>query len=145
MALSPAHRTRPAFTRRSLPHAGSDALRVRLFGRIRVEAGRQNAAVSLPNRTLPALVYLLLHRGECMSRSQLLQEVWQMGEESGTNIVDVYINYLRRKVEAGAIRDAGARLIETVRGTGYRVGGTVHSAAGSQVPRPLPAPAAPCV
>src|SRR5580704_1023487 len=71
VALSPAHGTRPAFTRRSLPHAGADALFVRLFGHIRIEAGRQRTAVSVPNRTLPALVYLLLHRGEPIARTRL--------------------------------------------------------------------------
>ena len=47
---------------------------------------------------------------------------WQMPAETNTNIVDVYINYLRRKLAAGGFHDANAGLIETVRGMGYRLG-----------------------
>jgi DNA-binding response OmpR family regulator len=46
-----------------------------------------------------------------------------MPAESVTNVVDVYINYLRRKLDAGELHDAQAVLIETVRGMGYRLGG----------------------
>jgi DNA-binding winged helix-turn-helix (wHTH) protein len=48
--------------------------------------------------------------------------VWKLDGETGTNIVDVYINYLRRKLDAGEASGRG-KLIETVRGTGYRIGG----------------------
>lgn len=68
------------------------------------------------------LEYLMLHRGESVSRTELLEHVWKSECNAGTNIVDVYINYLRRKLERGE----GAterKLIQTVRGTGYRVGG----------------------
>ena len=41
-------------------------------------------------------------RGRCCSRSELLREVWQMSPEAGTNVVDVYINYLRKKLGAVA-------------------------------------------
>ncbi len=80
---------------------------------------RAGQPVDLTAREFALLECLLLHRGECLSRAQLLAEVWGTTAETGTNIVDVYINYLRRKVEGPAPE---VRLIETVRGLGYRVG-----------------------
>jgi DNA-binding winged helix-turn-helix (wHTH) protein len=68
------------------------------------------------------LEFLLERRGQCCSRSELLREVWQMAPDAGTNVVDVYINYLRRKL-GGPDDGAGEFLIETVRGEGYMVGG----------------------
>jgi len=63
-----------------------------------------------------------MRRGQCCSRSELLRDVWQMSPDAGTNVVDVYVNYLRRKLtvtDAGG--ELGASLIETVRGEGYRI------------------------
>ena len=60
---------------------------------------RGGRPICLTAKEFSLLEYLLLHQGECVSRSQLLAEVWQMPEETGTNVVDVYVNYLRRKVE----------------------------------------------
>ena len=85
--------------------------------RIEHKVTRAGAAISLTAKEFSLLEYLLLHQGECVSRSQLLVEVWQMPEQAATNIVDVYVNYLRRKLEGGV------DLIETVRGAGYRLGG----------------------
>ena len=90
------------------------------LNRIEHKVARGGRAIGLTAKEFSLLECLLLHRGECVSRSQLLAEVWQMPEETGTNVVDVYVNYLRRKVEGGA---ADEGLIETVRGAGYRLGG----------------------
>ena len=84
---------------------------------------RAGRTIGLTAKEFALLEFLMLHRGECVSRSQLLTEVWQMPAESVTNVVDVYINYLRRKLDAGELHDAQAELIETVRGMGYRLGG----------------------
>ena len=64
------------------------------------------------------LEYLLLQRGRAVSRQELLREVWRMAPDAGTNVVDVYVNYLRRKLGGGS---AGG-LIQTVRGEGYAIG-----------------------
>jgi len=64
------------------------------------------------------LEFLMMRRGEVCTREQLLREVWQMDAASNTNVVDVYVNYLRRKLAVG---DALPSLIETVRGQGYRL------------------------
>ncbi len=64
------------------------------------------------------LEYLLLQRGRAVSRQELLREVWRMAPDAGTNVVDVYVNYLRRKLGSGS----AAGLIQTVRGEGYAIG-----------------------
>jgi DNA-binding response OmpR family regulator len=74
--------------------------------------------VQLTTKEFALLEFLMLRRGECVSRGELLEKVWQMSPNAGTNVVDVYINYLRRKL-AGPDQSDG--LIETVRGSGYRI------------------------
>ncbi|MGI4756731.1 MAG: response regulator transcription factor [Janthinobacterium lividum] len=64
------------------------------------------------------LEYLLMQRGRAVSRQELLREVWRMPSDTGTNVVDVYINYLRRKLG----QDQADGVIETVRGEGYAIG-----------------------
>ncbi|MEK6397152.1 MAG: response regulator transcription factor [Terriglobus sp.] len=63
------------------------------------------------------LEYLLLRKGHAVSRKELLKHVWQMSPEAGTNVVDVYVNYLRRKL--GAVGATG--IVETMRGEGYGI------------------------
>jgi DNA-binding response OmpR family regulator len=86
---------------------------------------RDGSAVELTTKEYALLEHLVLARGRTCSRSVLLREVWQMSPDAGTNVVDVYVNYLRKKL--GAARSAEAlgpdRLIETVRGEGYAVAG----------------------
>jgi DNA-binding response OmpR family regulator len=85
--------------------------------RIEHKVMRGGREIGLTAKEFSLLEYLMLHEGECVSRSQLLTDVWQMPEQTGTNIVDVYVNYLRRKV------DTEGELIQTMRGSGYRLGG----------------------
>ncbi len=89
--------------------------------RIEHRVTRGGETIGLTAKEFALLEYLMLHPGECISRSQLLADVWQMPAETGTNVVDVYVNYLRRKLD----RD-GPTLIETVRGSGYRLGGAAR-------------------
>jgi DNA-binding response OmpR family regulator len=101
--------------------------------RIEHKVVRGGRTIQLTAKEFLLLEYLLQHQGECVSRSQLLADVWQMPEETGTNVVDVYVNYLRRKVEDGAGHEAHAwrgGMIETVRGAGYRLGGLGHKPVG---------------
>jgi DNA-binding response OmpR family regulator len=94
--------------------------------RIERRVARAGKAVALTAKEFALLEYLMLHKGECVSRSKLLADVWQMPAETGTNVVDVYVNYLRRKLES----DLGALpLIETVRGAGYRLAASGPSSA----------------
>src|ERR1700678_4718669 len=84
---------------------------------------RNGRLVELTVKEFALLECLLMRRGRCCSRSELLREVWQMSPDAGTNVVDVYVNYLRKKLGAGSLdEDAGGSVIETVRGEGYRMG-----------------------
>ena len=99
------------------------------INRVERTVTRDSCPVSLTNREFSLLEYLMLHRGRAVSRMVLLESVWNMSAELGTNVVDVYVNYLRRKLKddvhargMGA-RDAGnAPIIQTVRGVGYGIG-----------------------
>ena len=70
-------------------------------------------SIVLPSRQFSLLEELLRHPGQTLTRQELLSSVWDMDFDPGSNLVDVYVGYLRRKL--------GAALIETVRGVGYRL------------------------
>ncbi len=76
---------------------------------------RSGKTVNLTNKEFALLEHLMLNRGRCTSRVQLLKTVWNAESVQTTNIVDVYVNYLRRKLDD--IPSGG--LIRTVRGQGY--------------------------
>jgi DNA-binding response OmpR family regulator len=80
---------------------------------------RGDVAVQLSSTEFELLVYLLRHCGQVLSREQILSAVWGYEHDPATNVVDVYIGYLRRKL---ARRDDPAP-IYTVRAVGYRLGG----------------------
>lgn len=69
--------------------------------------------VDLSPKEYKLLLYLLDHRGRVLSRMQLLNAVWGIDFDSNTNVVDVYISYLRSKIEKGT------KFIHTVKGAGY--------------------------
>jgi len=69
--------------------------------------------VELTAREFNLMETLLRHPGQVLSREQLLSHVWGYDFDPGSNVVDLYIRYLRRKL--------GNDLIETVRGMGYRL------------------------
>lgn len=108
--------------------------------RIEHKVTRAGEPINLTAKEFALLEYLLQHPGECVSRAELLTEVWQMDAETGTNVVDVYVNYLRRKVDGGTAHEARPGLIETVRGMGYRLGGLARKHAAPQSRRSSPMP-----
>ena len=65
------------------------------------------------------LEFLMRHEGQPVSRTTIVEQVWKLNFDTMTNVVDVYINYLRRKVDSGYDR----ALIRTIRGVGYQIGG----------------------
>ncbi len=79
---------------------------------------RADTSVQLSSTEFELLVYLLRHCGEVLSREQILSAVWGYEHDPATNVVDVYIGYLRRKL---ARRDDPAPIF-TVRAVGYRLG-----------------------
>jgi DNA-binding response OmpR family regulator len=78
---------------------------------------RAEEPVLLTNKEFGLLEHLMLHRGQCVSRVELLDAVWNMEPAQTTNIVDVYVNYLRRKLKD----PPPGYLLRTVRGQGYLV------------------------
>lgn len=80
-------------------------------------ARRGDLEIDLPSREYALLDYLLRHAGQVLTRQQILDAVWGPHFESASNVVDVYVGYLRRKLDA----PDGPSAIETVRGAGYRV------------------------
>jgi len=78
---------------------------------------RDGEAVHLSAKEFDLLTYFLGHPGSALSREQILSAVWEYDHDPGTNIVDVYVGYLRRKLE----RDGRPAPIETVRSVGYRL------------------------
>jgi two-component system OmpR family response regulator len=76
---------------------------------------RGGVGVELTAREFAVLEYLARHAGEAVSRTQLLEHVWDANYLGSTNVVDVYVGYLRRKLE----QPSRPPLIRTLRGTGW--------------------------
>jgi two-component system OmpR family response regulator len=76
---------------------------------------RDGVTVELTAREFAVLEFLVRHVGEVMSRAAVLDHVWDCNYDGSTNVVDVYVGYLRRKLE----EPFGRPLIRTVRGAGY--------------------------
>jgi two-component system OmpR family response regulator len=96
---------------RSPVHQVGD-LRVDPATRAVTVAGRQ---VELTPREFSVLEFLAVHAGEVVSRTQLLDHVWNDDGDGSPNVVDVYVGYLRKKLE----HPSGRPLIRTVRGVGF--------------------------
>jgi len=80
-------------------------------------AWRGNTEVHLSPKEFSLLELFLRHPGSVLTRSQIIDAVWDFAYDGGSNVVDQYVNYLRRKVD----RPFGRQDIETVRGMGYRL------------------------
>lgn len=78
---------------------------------------RDGADISLTPREFSLLEYLMLNQGQALSKSQLLERVWGIEFKADENLVEVYIGYLRKKVDAPFDKP----LIRTVRGVGYKI------------------------
>jgi DNA-binding response OmpR family regulator len=78
---------------------------------------RAGKRIDLTQREYAVLEYLMRNAGRTVTRTMVVEHVWNLGFEGLTNIVDVYINYLRAKIDQGAARP----LIHTVRGVGYSI------------------------
>ncbi len=90
------------------------------LGDLAVEPARRTATragqdLELTTREFDLLLVLAQHPGQVLSRSQLLEQVWGYTWDVDTNVVDVFIGYLRKKLEARG----GTRVLQTVRGVGF--------------------------
>ena len=79
--------------------------------------------LALSPKEFALLELLMRNEGRPVSRAAIIAEVWKLNLDTMTNVVDVYINYLRRKVDFGSDRT----LIRTIRGVGYQIGGLAGS------------------
>ncbi|OHE61563.1 MAG: DNA-binding response regulator [Thiobacillus sp. GWE1_62_9] len=82
------------------------------------EVRRDARVIDLQPREFRLLEYLMRHAGQVVTRTMLLEGVWDYHFDPGTNVIDVHISRLRRKVDG----DGDQPLIHTVRGAGYRLG-----------------------
>jgi two-component system OmpR family response regulator len=73
--------------------------------------------IQLTPKEFALLEYFMRHPGEVLTRTQLLEHVWDFAYEGDSNVIEVYVRYLREKVD----RPFGRRSLETVRGMGYRL------------------------
>jgi two-component system OmpR family response regulator len=78
---------------------------------------REGVSIDLTAREFALLEYLMRRAGEVLTRTQLIEHVWDFAYDGDSNVVDVYIRYLRNKVDRPFGRDS----IRTVRGAGYRL------------------------
>jgi DNA-binding response OmpR family regulator len=109
-----------ALLRRS-PHRVEVVLRVEDLELDRAErvVRRAGRRIDLTPREFALLEYLMRNAGRCVTRAMIIEHVWEFPLDAMTNVVDVYINYLRRKMDEPFEK----KLIHTVRGAGYRLGG----------------------
>jgi DNA-binding response OmpR family regulator len=99
------------------PHLTIEDLRIDLTAQ-RVRRGDEE--IELTPREYALLEYLAMRAGQTVSRSEIWEHVYEFNDDSSSNVVDVYIGYLRKKIE----RPGKAALIHTVRGRGYLLGAT---------------------
>ena len=78
---------------------------------------RAGVPIDLTAKEFALLGYLMRHTGEVLGRTQLIEHVWDFAYDGDSNVVDVYVRYLRQKID----RPFGVETIETVRGAGYRL------------------------
>jgi two-component system, OmpR family, response regulator len=113
-----------ARVRARLRQAGAETMTVLEAGGIRLDlltrrVERGEISLRLPQREAELLAHLLRHGGEVCTSQEILHAVWGHDHEPNTNVVQVYIGYLRRKLS----RPGDPTPIETVRGVGYRLRG----------------------
>ena len=76
---------------------------------------RGGREIKLSGKEFALLRYMIQNQGAVLSRERMEQHLWNYDYEGGSNVIDVYIRYLRKKIDEGAER----KLIHTVRGAGY--------------------------
>jgi two-component system, OmpR family, copper resistance phosphate regulon response regulator CusR len=105
-----------ALTRRSSPkhtqvlHLAD--LELNLDAKTVTRAGNR---IDLTNREYALLEYLMLNRGRIISRADISERVWNLNFDTSTNVIDVYISYLRKKID----KDQTPKLLHTIVGMGY--------------------------
>lgn len=108
-------RIRALLRRKKIPK--NDVLQIAdlKLDRLKREVWRGNKKIELTSKEYALLEYLMLNAGNVVTRTMISEHVWNENFDSFTNVIDVYINYLRNKIDKGF----GKKLIHTLRGAGY--------------------------
>jgi len=76
---------------------------------------RHGKKIDLTAKEFALLEYFVRHKGKVLSRTEIAEKVWDLNFDTGTNVIDVYVNFLRKKID----KDFEIKLIHTVVGMGY--------------------------
>ncbi|HVG90629.1 MAG TPA: response regulator transcription factor [Alphaproteobacteria bacterium] len=79
---------------------------------------RGGRTIELTPKEFGLLEYFMRHPGRRITRNMIIEHVWKLSPDTMTNVVDVYVNYLRKKIDEGS----SVKLIRTIRGVGYEFG-----------------------
>jgi two-component system, OmpR family, copper resistance phosphate regulon response regulator CusR len=115
-------RIRALLRRSHLPSESVLAIDDLKLDRIEHRVERSGRRIDLTSKEFALLEYLMRNAGRCVTRAMIIEHVWNLTFDTTTNVVDVYINYLRRKIDDGH----ATKLIRTVRGVGYELNGTAE-------------------
>ncbi|MGB9071320.1 MAG: response regulator transcription factor [Terriglobales bacterium] len=110
-------RARALLRRSHLPSESVLTVRDLRLDRVERRVERSGRRIELTTKEFALLEYLMRNAGRRLTRAMIIEHVWNLTFDSTTNVVDVYINYLRRKVDDGFTPP----LIHTVRGVGYQL------------------------
>jgi two-component system, OmpR family, copper resistance phosphate regulon response regulator CusR len=110
-------RARALLRRSHLPSESVLTVRDLSLDRVQRKVERAGRHIELTTKEFALLEYLMRNAGRRLTRAMIIEHVWNLTFDSTTNVVDVYINYLRRKVDDGF----SPALIHTVRGVGYQI------------------------
>lgn len=110
-------RARALLRRSHLPLESVLTVRDLSLDRVQRKVERAGRHIELTTKEFALLEYLMRNAGRRLTRPMIIEHVWNLSFDSTTNVVDVYINYLRRKVDDGF----SPALIHTVRGVGYQI------------------------
>jgi heavy metal response regulator len=110
-------RVRALLRRSHLPSESVLTVRDLRLDRVERRVERAGRRIELTTKEFALLEYLMRNAGRRVTRAMIIEHVWNLTFDSTTNVVDVYINYLRRKIDDGA----ALPLIHTIRGVGYQL------------------------
>ena len=110
-------RIRSLTRRRHLPSSLVFQVDDLMLDRLEHRVERAGCRIDLTAKEFALLEYLMRNAGRRVTRAMIIEHVWNLTFDTTTNVVDVYINYLRRKIDDGHLK----KLIYTVRGVGYEL------------------------
>jgi two-component system copper resistance phosphate regulon response regulator CusR len=110
-------RIRALLRRSHLPAESTLAVDDLKLDRVERKVERAGRRIELTSKEFALLEYFMRNAGRRVTRAMIIEHVWNLSFDTCTNVVDVYVNYLRRKVDDGSER----RLIHTIRGVGYEL------------------------